>query len=200
MVEARWLVVLTMAVAAACGRPASRPPRDLPRVVAVLPPYNQTGDPLLVSGGSFLEQYAFHTEPVTVPELLAAEARLQLERRGFLVVPSDDVETATKGRAPRSPEAAADMASQGRLEGVALHLDLRRWEPNAPTQPTFVIVGLTGSLVDPATHRVLWTADRATAPVATPGVVVLGQAYMIAARKVIEELLSPLGPVRPPPS
>jgi hypothetical protein len=185
-------------LAAACSRPAPPPPRDLVRTVAVLPPANRTGDPLLVSGASFLERYAFRSDRVTVPDVLASEARFQLAHRGFTVVPADDVESATQGRTPGSPEAAAEIASRGKLPGLALWLDVRRWEPDAPTQPSFVLVALTASLVDPATGRVVWSAERRTAPVATPGEVTLGSAYVTAARKVIEDVLTPLGPVQAP--
>jgi len=192
----RWLSLL--AVALACARPAPPPPGDMPRTVAVLPPANRTGDPLLVSGTSFLEKYALRTDRVTVPDVLASEARLQLARRGFTVVSADDVESATHGRAPGSPEAAAEIAARGKLEGLALYLDVRHWEPDAPTHPAFVLVGLTASLVDPASGRVVWSSERRTAPVATPGEVALGPAYVTAARKVMAEVLAALGPEQPP--
>lgn len=194
----KWLPLLLLA--GACARPAPPPPPDMVRTVAVLPPANRTGDPLLVAGTSFLEKYAFRSDRVTVPDVLASEARLQLARRGFTVVSADEVEGATQGRAPGSPEAAAEIASRGKLAGLALYLDVRRWEPDAPTHPSFVLVGLTASLVDPATARVVWSAERRTAPVATPGEVSLGPAYVTAARKVMEELLAPLGPERAPAS
>ena len=194
-----WLSLLLLT--GGCGRSVTPPPpRDMVRTVAVLAPANRTGDPLLVAGTSFFEKYAFRTDRVTVPDVLASEARIQLARRGFTVVPAQDVESATHGRAPGSPEAAAEIASRAKLEGLALYLDVRRWEPDAPTHPSFVLVSLTASLVDPATARVVWRAERSTAPVATPGEVALGPAYVTAARKVMEEVLAPLGPERPPPS
>src|SRR6266403_5065809 len=98
-----WLPVLLLA--GACSRQAAPPPPDMVRTVAVLAPANRTGDPLLVAGTSFLEKYALKTDRVTVPDVLASEARLQLARRGFTVVAADDVEKATGGRAPGSPEA-----------------------------------------------------------------------------------------------
>ncbi len=192
-----WLLLL---VAGACARPAPPPPPDMVRTVAVLAPANRTGDPLLVAGTSFLEKYALRSDRITVPDVLASEARLQLARRGFIVVSADQVESATQGRAPGSAEAAAEIASRAKLAGLALYLDVRRWEPDAPTHPSFVVVGVTASLVDPASGRVVWSMERPTSPVATPGEVALGPAYVTAARKVMEELLAPLGPERPPPS
>jgi hypothetical protein len=194
-----WIPLLLLA--AACGRPAAPPPpADMPHTVAVLAPANRTGDALLVAGTSFVEKYALRTERVTVPDVIASEARLQLARRGFTVVPADQVESATQGRAPGSPEAAAEIASRAKLDGLALYVDIRRWEPDAPTHPAFVLVGLTASLIEPATGRVVWTMERRTSPVATPGEVALGPAYVTAARKVMEEVLAPLGAERPPAS
>jgi hypothetical protein len=197
MRRAGWLPLVLLA---ACARPVASPPPDMVRTVAVLPPANRTGDPLLVAGTSFLEKYALKSDRITVPDVLASEARLQLARRGFTVVSADDVEHATQGRAPGSPEAAAEIASRAKLAGLALFLEVRRWEPDAPTHPSFVLVGLTARLVDPATGRVVWSAERKTSPVATPGEVALGPAYVTAARKVMEEVLAPLGPERPPAS
>jgi hypothetical protein len=188
-----WLLL----VVAACGRPAPEPPpAAIAHTVAVLPPANRTGDALLVAGTSILEKYALHTERVTVPDVVASEARLQLARRGFSVVPADEVERATGGHEPGSVDAAAAMAVRANLGGLALYVEIRRWEPDAPTHPAFVLVALTASLVDPASHRIVWSANRSTSPVATPGEVALGAAYVTAARKVMEEVLAPLGPVR----
>jgi hypothetical protein len=170
------------------------------RTVAVLAPGNRTGDPLLVAGTSILEKYALKSDRITVPDVLASEARLQLTRRGFTVVSAEEVESATHGRAPGSAEAAAEISSHAKLAGLALYLDIRRWEPDAPTHPSFVLVSVAASLVDPATAHVVWRAERPTAPIPTPGEVALGPAYVTAARKVMEELLAPLGPERPPAS
>ena len=182
-----------------CARPAAGPPPgDLPHTVAVLAPNNLTGDPLLVAGASFFEKYATRSERVTVPDVLASEARLQLARRGFDVVPAETVEHATGGRAPGSAAAAGELARHGALPGAALYLEVRRWDADAPTHPAFVLAGVAASLVDPSSGRVLWSTDRPVGPVPTPGEVALGPAYVTAARKVMEELLRPLGPERPP--
>ena len=194
----RIAVAVLLVIGAGCHRsPGTHPVPDLDRTVAVLVANNRTGDPLLVAGTSFVEKYALASSRVTVPDVLAAEARLQLARRGFTVVAPDVVDRATEGKTPGSAEAAAEIAAHGKLPGLALFLDIRRWEPDAPTHPAFVIVGVTASLVDPATGRVTWTTDRPPAPVPTPGEVVLGAAYITAARKVTAELLAPLGPEKP---
>jgi len=191
-------LLLLAAIAGGCTRPAESVPADLPRMIAVLPPGNQTGDPLLVSGASFLERYALHTDRVTVPDVLATEARLQLERRGFTAVPADTVEAATEGRVPGGTESAVAIARHGGLAGLVLWIDVRRWEPDAPTLPTFVIVGLTAELIDSTSGLVRWRAERRPTPVATPGNVNLGDAYVNAAHKVMAELLAPLGPEQSP--
>ena len=160
-------------------------------------PYNETGDPLTVAGQSILERYAFRTERVTVPDVLASEARLQLASRGFTVVPAEVVESATGNRAPGSVGAAADIAAQAKLEGIALYLDVRRWDPDPPTEPRVVIVNVTASLIDSSSGRLLWSNAIRTRPIRTPGEVTLGAAYVAAVRKVAEELLAPLGPERP---
>ncbi len=193
-----WLPLLLLACA--CSRPVAPPPPDMARTVAVLAPANRTGDALLVAGTSFFEKYALKSDRVTVPDVLASEARVQLAHRGFTVVSAAEVESATQGRAPGSPEAAAEIASRAKLAGLALFLDIRRWEPDASTHPAFVLVGITATLVDPASGRVVWSVERPTAPIATPGEVALGPAYVTAAHKVMEELLAPLGPERPPAS
>ena len=94
--------------------------------------------------------------------------------------------------------AAGELARHGALPGAALYLEVRRWEADAPTHPAFVLASVAASVVDPSSGRVLWSTDRAVGPVPTPGEVALGPAYVTAARKVMEELLRPLGPERPP--
>jgi hypothetical protein len=164
--------------------------------VAVLAPHNETGAGLPVAGSSLLERYAFDTRPVTVPEVLAAEARLLLESRGFTVVPADVVARATDYRAPASAAAAAEMAKGARLDGAALFIDLRRWEPDPPTEPRVVIANLVVALVEPASGRTLWTNRWPTRPVRTAGEVTLGAADIAAARTVMGAVLEPLVPSR----
>ena len=134
-----------------------------------------------MAGASFFEKYATRSARVTVPDVLASEARLQLERRGFDLVSAEMVEQATEGRAPGSAAAAGELARHGALPGAALYLEVRRWDADAPTHPAFVLAGVAASLVDPSSGRVLWSTDRAVGPVPTPGEVALGPAYVTAA-------------------
>ncbi len=183
----------------------AEPPPPLPplppsiHTIAVLPPNNQTGDSLVVSGSSLLEKYILHSERVTVPDVLAAEARWQLERHGFSVVAPEVVDVASEGHAPTSVQDAAAMASHGSLQGAAaLYIDLRRWEPDISFQPRSVIVWVEVTLIDPSTGKVLWSAEQEPRPVETPGAVNLGDAYIIAARTVMQTLLGPVQPEQPP--
>jgi len=190
-----WCLLLVLG-AAACPRPPT--PALVPvRMIAVFPPNNRTGDPLLIAGASFLEKYVLPTERFTVPDALAADARMQLARSGFDIVPPDVVDRATSGHATSSAQEAAAVAARQQLDGAVLFIDIRRWEADASYHPTFVIASVSATLVDPPTGRVLWTADRPSRPVQTPGVITVGDAYALAARVVMEELLAGLGPVRP---
>jgi hypothetical protein len=189
-------VVATVALAFGCIRPPALlpPPPAAIRSVAVLPPNNRTGDGLLVAGASLIERYALRTPRVSVADVLAEEAEDLLQARGYRVAPAAAVQGATGGSAPENPDAAARIAAQGHLEGAVLYLEIRRWEADASTHPAFVIVGLAATLIDISTGRVIWTARPSVHPVATPGAVTLGTAYEIAARKVVEEILTPAQP------
>ena len=177
---------------AACVKPPPPPPPSV-RTIAVFPASNQTGDDLLISGGSVLEKYVFHTARVTVPDVLAAEARTLLEREGYTVVSPELIETATGGRAPASGTEAAALAAQHDLEGDVLYITLRQWEPDLTYGPSSIIVSLRIDLIDPSTGRTIWTADHPSRPVQTPGTINFADAYWVAARSVIRQLLQPFG-------
>jgi hypothetical protein len=181
---------------AGCAAMQPPPPAHLGRAIAVLPPNNRTGDPLLVAGAGLIDRYIRHADVVSVPDMLLSEARFQLQQNGFDVPSRQSVEGVLKGRIPTSPASAAELASQGG-PGLALYLEIRRWEADAPTHTAFVIVGLAATLVDPATGTVVWNQERRSAPVPTPGEITVQAAYVTAARKVIKEMLAPL---RPDPS
>jgi len=164
----------------------------------VFPPDNLTGDELLVEGGSLLEKYVFHTQRVTVADVLAAEARRQLASRGVTIIPPDVVDAAAGEHPPLGAYGAAAAAARNHIDADVLFIEIRRWEPDVPFQPRSIIVSLAATLVDPADQHTLWSADRPSRPIATPGAVTLGAADVIAAGKAIEELLAPLSAVRPP--
>jgi len=166
--------------------------------IAVLPPNNQTGDALLVSGGSMLERYILRSERVGVTDILAAEARQQLALHGFTVVAPEVVDLATGGQAPTTAAAAAALGQQQHLGGAVLYIDLRRWEPDIAFQPRAVIVWIELTLIDSSSGRVLWAVTQQPEPIPTQGAINLGDAYVIAAHTVMERLLTPLQAQKPP--
>jgi hypothetical protein len=189
----RGLIGALAFVAVACVRsPTPPPPPTTVRAVAVFPPNNRTGDDLLVEGGSLLERYAFHTERVTVGDVLAAEARRQLEERGVDVIAPELVDAAVRSYAPLTAETAARQAARDHVDADVLYIEIRRWEPDAPFQPTRIIVSLAATLIEPADGEILWHLEQPSRPIATPGAVTLGAADIIAAQSVIQDLLAPL--------
>ena len=184
-----WLPVLTLSCAAPPG------PAPLPvtaRTIAVLPPNNRTGDPLLIESASFWHPDADRPGRVTVADALAIAVREQLTRRGVQVTAPEALTAALGKQTPQSPEEAVDLAARGKLEGSVLYIEIRRWQADmSPLHPQRVLVALEARLLDPATGRTVWIAQRPLHPVPTPGVATRWRAYMIAARKVAEELFTP---------
>ena len=193
MLSRRSLVLLLPGLTLSCTVPPSIPPLPATaRTIAVLPPNNRTGDPLLIESASFWHPDADRPGRVTVADALATEARGQLTQRGITVMAPEAVTAAIGKQPPRSPEEAAALVAGGRLEGSALYIEIQRWEADmSPLHPWRVIVDLEARLLDPATGRTVWTDQRPLHPVPTPGVATRWRAYMIAARKVAEELFTP---------
>lgn len=191
-----WLLLSVFALNCARAPLPSPPPAPVGRI-AVLPPNNRTGDPLLVASDSFWNPYAAGSQRVTVADVLAAEARSQLERRGFTAASADAIEAAVGKFFPGSPQEAAELIARSNLADTALWIEITRWEPDMMFHPKVVLVALEASLIDAATGNIVWTMHRSLRPTPTPGAVSLWAAYMIAAREVVEELLSPWGPERP---
>jgi hypothetical protein len=180
------LQAAALLLAQGCAQPFTAPPRTV-TAVAVLPPSNRSGETLLVAGGTFLEEYAFRTEKVTVADALLAETRTFLAKRGYAIVSGEAVETATGGRAPASVADAARIAVRGDLGGNLLYMVIRRWDPVDRATPRAIIVGIEASLID-RSGRVLWRADRPAKPMPTEGAISQGTAYMIAVRAIVAEL------------
>lgn len=195
MTGCRLLGWVAFLVVAGCVQPPAVLPPPV-RAVAVFPPNNQTGDPLLIAGASFYEKYVVRTDRITVPDVLAAEARLQLTRRGCAVMAPELVDAITSGHPPASPADAAAMASRNHLDAAILYIEVRRWEVDVPVHPPFVIASVAVTLVDPTDAHVVWTVDHPSRPVATPGVINLGDAYVMAARRLMQDMLAGLGPPR----
>ena len=179
--------LLVLALAAGCATHAA--PLGLSGSITVLPANNRTSSPLLVEGGSLIDRYIRKVGPVGVAEVLQSEARFQLQEKGFDVGDWNVQQAALEGRVPTSRESALALARESGITNRVLYL-----EPDAPTQTRFVIVALSASVVDAATGQELWREDRRAAPVPTPGTITLESAYVVAARRVIAEMLAPLRP------
>jgi hypothetical protein len=189
----RLACVLVMAAMLGGCAASSRAPLQISRNVAVLPANNLTGDPLLVMGAGLIDRYVRRTGEVSVGDVLQSEARYQLQQKGFEVVA-----LAPHEQTPTSVDSALALARQNGMKSSVLYLEIRRWEPDAPTHTRFVIVALTASLLDPVSGREIWHEHRAAAPVGTQGSITVESAYIVAARKVIAEMLAPLKPEVPP--
>jgi len=181
---------------AACVR---TPPSALQpvRSIAVFPPNNRTGDPLLIAGASFLEKYVLPTTRYTVADALAAEARSQLAQHGFEVVVPPVLDASSSAPVPANAQEAATLAARNHLEGAVLYIEIRRWEANVGTEPTFIIAAVNATLIEATTGHVLWTGEHPPRPVQTPGIINLGDAYAVAAHTLMAELLAPLAPTPP---
>jgi hypothetical protein len=191
----QWYRLLWLLPLFSLGCASSLIPPPLPpavRAVAILPPNNQTGDPLLVGGTSLLEKYVFHSAPVTVAEVLAVEVGIQLAQRGITVLPRDQVEAALGNRTPSNPTEAARLASQGKLEGSVLYLEIVQWQPalTESLHPWRMLVAVRADLVDVVSGRVVWSAHLPLRPVPTPGAVTRADADLIAAKRVAQELFA----------
>src|SRR5207245_10062211 len=87
MISRRFLLLLLPALTLSCAAPPGPPPLPATaRTIAVLPPNNRTGDPLLVESASFLQPYADRPGRVTVADVLATEAREHLAWLSVMVI------------------------------------------------------------------------------------------------------------------
>jgi hypothetical protein len=184
-----WLLPVLML---SCASSVSTPLPTAVRAIAVLPPNNRTGDPLLVGGTSLLEKYLFRSPPVTVADVLAVEVRRQLEQRGLAVLPREQVDAALGNQIPRSPKDAATLARHGKLEGSVLYMEIVQWQPALveSLHPWRMLVAIHVHLVDVASGRIVWAAHLPLRPVPTPGAVTRADADMIAAQRVARELFA----------
>ncbi len=185
-----WLS-LAMVIAGCAPVSRSAAPTRMPRTVTVLAVNNRIGADLMVAGTSILEKYALRSDRLTVADVLAYEAAAFLERSGIKVAAASSDDGSTE-HGPDSIEAAAALAKRQHIEGDVLYIELRRWEADAPFHPTSVIAALSATVIDAGSGEVVWKGEWPLRPLPTPGAVSEGDAYAIAARAVIDELLAPL--------
>src|SRR4029434_6824541 len=133
---------------------------------------------------------------MTVGDVLAQQARMRLAERGLDVVAPSVVQLATGGRAPTSPQMAAQIMEEAHLDAAALYIEVRRWEPTPDSRgmkADGVIVALDVMMVDPKTGRVMLQAERSSRTVPVYGFVLTGQANVIVAETVMREVFASLG-------
>ena len=155
-------------------RPLSALPRgDLPELgpghaIAVLPFRNETGQSLRVPPGNLLKDISAiasgNDATTTVADLLELRAAVELARRGFEVLPVDQVRAAVP-HAPEDTATAVRVAQEAGLAGPILAGTLRRF---TVTETGLVLVRLELVLLEPKSKEVLWSG-RAKRPVPVRG-------------------------------
>jgi hypothetical protein len=184
----RSALVSALLGAIACAPVIVTPLPQNVRRIAVLPPY-QRG--VTDSRAGVADSSAPALPSMTVGDVLAQQARMQLAAKGFEVVSPSAVKAAIKDRVPSSPQIAAQMLREANLDAAALYIEVRRWEPTPDSRglkADGVIVALDAVMIDPKTGAVLWQVHRPSRPVPVYGVVLTGQANVIVAETVIREI------------
>jgi hypothetical protein len=194
MIRQAVFVSVLLLVVASCGTGNLSAPLGVSGTITVLPVNNRTADPLLVQGAGLIDRYIRRTGQVTVGDVLQSEARFRLQEKGFDVGIWELQQASFKGRVPTSRESALVLARESGVNSRLLYLEIRRWEPDSPMETRFVIVAMTASLIDAPSGQEIWRRDRTASPVPTQGTITLESAYVVAARKVIAEILTPLRP------
>jgi len=205
------LVVLLAALPLACVRSGAHlpPPAGL-RTIVVAPPEDRTGT--VLGGTRYLERLL--GQPHTMlADVLAAEVRAALSRRGFSVAGGD---AATDEAADTAADAGSDAGSDeatdegadpatdaptdevarattaatstAGADGATLTLEVRRWEPDIPTL-RFVLVSLDARLSDGEGGSLLWSVWRDDWQIPTRGAPTPEAASAMAARAVAEALV-----------
>jgi hypothetical protein len=160
------------------------------RRIAVLPPYypGATDTPTASTDSDLLRPLQ-----LTVGDVLAQQARAQLQARGFDVVAPIELKLATKDRVPTSPHMAAEILRQANLDAAALYIEVRHWEPMPDARALKadgIIVALDVAIVDPKTGTILWQVHRPSRPVPLYGIVLTGQANVFVAETVMQEVFA----------
>ena len=167
------------------------------RRIAVLPPYR------LGAAGTrpaATESQLLGLPSRTIEDLLAQQARAQLQAKGFDVVAPTELKLSTIDREPTSPQMAAQILRQANLDAAALYIEVRRWEPMPDARALKadgIIVALDVAIVDPKTGTILWQVHRPSRPVPLYGIVLTGQANVFVAETVMKEVFAQLESRKP---
>jgi hypothetical protein len=162
------------------------------RRIAVLPPYRLGAADTRPAA---TESQLLGLPSRTIEDLLAQQARAQLQAKGFDVVAPTELKLATKDRVPTSPQMAAQILRQANLDAAALYIEVRRWEPMPDARALKadgIIVALDVAIVDPKTGTILWQVHRPSRPVPIYGIVLTGQANVFVAETVMKEVFAQL--------
>jgi hypothetical protein len=154
--------VLPLAGCATSPPPLPPPPSGV-QEIAVQLPANRTGAALVVDDPGFIGRY-FGEKRSTVPDVLAGDLRSLLRDRGFRVL------------------------AGGAEDVLTLRTEIRRWDPYSADYSQ-ITVSLLATLVDPASGRSLWTADRTDWKVQTPDARSGPEASGMAARDIARSLI-----------
>ena len=167
------------------------------RRIAVLPPYRLGAADTRPTA---TENQLLGQPSRTIEDLLAQQARTQLQAKGFEVVAPTELKLATKDQVPTSPQMAAQILRQANLDAAALYIEVQRWEPMPDARglkADGIIVALDVAVVDPKTGKILWEVHRPSRPVPLYGVVLTGQAHVFVAETVMREIFAQLTPGKP---
>jgi len=162
------------------------------RRIAVLPPYRLGAADTRPAA---TESQLLGLPSRTIEDLLAQQARAQLQAKGFDVVAPTELKLSTIDRVPTSPQMAAQILRQANLDAAALYIEVRRWEPMPDARALKadgIIVALDVAIVDPKTGTILWQVHRPSRPVPIYGIVLTGQANVFVAETVMKEVFAQL--------
>jgi hypothetical protein len=193
-------LLAALLASAGCTRLVVAPsPRGV-AAIAVLPVDNRTGSELFVDAPPLLLgllRDAPAPPRLTVPDLLAENARRRLAEQGFSVVPAAVVRDALAGRTTASAADAVRALREAGVTAPALYLTLWRWDPDAASRPTFVDVKLDMVLLAARDAPPLWQARLPAQPVEGDGTGTISFAYPAVARRVVDDMLAALRPLPP---
>jgi ABC-type Mn2+/Zn2+ transport system permease subunit len=171
----------------------------LARRIAVLPFANATGQPLRMPQGLVKDAARALGDPFaepgpTVPDLLQARAAVELQRRGFQVVPLEQVQGALPD-AREEPLAAARAAARAGLEGPVLTGVLHRF---TLTRTGLLLVRLDLAILEAQTQDVLWTG-AARRPVPVPSALTWQEVLLDAGAPIFAEAFGSRSGAAPAP-